>query len=50
MEGDRAVILKKANIPYVLLGLAYILYYFTHVTEIYIFIGLVYLFVAFRHH
>ena len=41
--------LKKVNIAYVLLGLAYILYYFTHVAEIYIFIGLVYLLIAFRH-
>ncbi len=42
--------LKKVNIPYLLLGLAYILYYFTHLSEIYIFIGLVYGFIAFRHH
>lgn len=42
--------LKKVNIPYGLLGLAYILYYFTHLTEIYILIGLVYLFLALRPH
>ncbi|HQB81145.1 MAG TPA: hypothetical protein PK646_03535 [Bacillota bacterium] len=43
-------ILKKVNIAYLLVGAAYILYYFTHLTELYILIGLVYLFVAFRHH
>ena len=41
---------KKVYLPYVLLGSAYILYYLTHVREIYIFIGLIYVFIAFQHH
>lgn len=40
---------KKINLPYVILGLAYILYYFTHIPEIYIAIGLIYIFIAFNH-
>lgn len=42
--------LKKINIPYILLGAAYLLYYFTHISELYIFIGLIYIFIAFNHH
>lgn len=41
--------IKKINLPYVLLGLAYILYYFTHISELYILIGLIYIFIAFNH-
>ena len=36
--------IKKISVPYLLLGLAYILYYFTHISELYIFIGLIYIF------
>lgn len=42
--------LKKVNLPYVLLGGAYLIYYFTHIAEIYIFIGLLYIYIAFNHH
>ncbi len=41
---------KKVNLPYMLLGLSYILYYFTHIPEIYILIGLTYIFLALKHH
>ncbi|MFA5586082.1 MAG: hypothetical protein WDA02_05990 [Saccharofermentanales bacterium] len=42
--------LKKVNIPYLLLAVTYIVYYFTHLPELYILIGLTYGFLAFRHH
>lgn len=41
---------KKVNIPYLLLGLTYILYYFTHIAELYIVLGLLYIYIAFSHH
>ena len=41
--------IKKISVPYLLLGLSYILYYFTHIPEIYIAIGLIYIFIAFKH-
>ncbi|MFW5648038.1 MAG: hypothetical protein ACOCG5_03040 [Candidatus Alkaliphilus sp. MAG34] len=41
--------LKKISIPYALLGIAYIAYFFTHIAELYIAIGLIYLYLAFKH-
>lgn len=41
--------LKKISIPYLLLGLTYILYYFTHIPELYIVLGLLYIYLAFKH-
>ena len=41
--------LKKISIPYVLLGISYILYYFTHWPWLYIVIGLLYIYLAFSH-
>jgi len=41
--------IKNISIPYVLLGLSYIAYYFTHYAWLYIVIGLLYLYLAFRH-
>jgi hypothetical protein len=41
--------LKKISIPYLLLGLSYILYYFTDIHQLYIVIGLLYIYLAFKH-
>lgn len=40
---------EKISVPYLLLGVAYILFFFTHWYELYIAIGLIYIYLAFKH-
>lgn len=41
---------RKINLPYLFLGAAYLLYYFTHLPIIYVFLGITYIYMALKGH